>query len=103
MNAPRNSGNCNVLHHDYYTQFITTETLDFVRADIGLEKLFASECENLNDVVEWEQGGRTWLWDRTPINTAILARAGESDTRSTRTCVGKAAARILTEEHRKNA
>ena len=87
--------NSTELHDSFYEQFINEETLQFIESNIGIEKLKASECPRLNDVVEWEQGGRTWLWDRTPIATSRLKAHGECDSRSVRTCVGKVAARQL--------
>jgi hypothetical protein len=87
------------LHARFFEQFISEETLQFIEDKIGIEKLKASECPHLNDVVEWEQGGRTWLWDRTPIATSRLKAHGECDSRSVRTCVGKVAARQLLAAH----
>lgn len=82
-------------HHEYYAQFVTEQTLSFVRNVIGVEKLKASDDPDFNDVVRWEQGGRTWAWDRTPINSTLAKECGEGLSMSTRTCVGKAAARII--------
>ena len=86
------------LHHEFYSQFVTDATFQFIKANIGLEKLQASDCPHLNDVVRWERGGQTWLWDHTPVNQQRIKDAGESLTMSVRTCVGKAAARILLKE-----
>lgn len=84
-------------HDAYYRQFVTPATIAFIESNIGLEKLQKSTCEHLNDVVRWEQGGRTWLWDRSPINTQLAKECGEGLSMSTRTCVGKAAARMILE------
>jgi hypothetical protein len=89
--------NASELHDEYYRQFVTPQTIAFVESNIGLKRLQASTDEHLNDVVRWEQGGRTWLWDRTPINTTLAKELGEGTSQSTRTCVGKAAARIILE------
>ena len=62
-----------------------------------MKKLQASDDPHLNDVVRWEQGGRTWVWDRSPMNTKLCKELGENTSQSTRTCVGKAAARIILE------
>jgi len=86
------------FHHDYYSQFVTPETLNFVRNHIGMDKIKASKDHYLNDVVKWEQGGLTWAWDRSPINVEYAKECGEcvnNPTPSTCTCVGKAAARML--------
>lgn len=89
------------IHHDYFCQFVTSHTIHFVESRIGLKRLQASTCEHLNDVVRWEQGGKTWLWDRSPINAQLAKELGEGITPSTRTCVGKAAARIILENAEK--
>ena len=89
--------NSSELYHDFFAQFVTGETIAFVKNHIGLKRLQASTCEHLNDVVKWQQGGKTWLWDRTPINASLAKELGEGNSMSTRTCVGKAAARIILE------
>lgn len=90
------------LYHEYYSQFITPDTFQFVKTEIGMDKLRLSTDKHLNDVeVERYPEGR-WQWDLTPVNTALVAKAEErlitraSD--SCRTCVGKEAARILLKE-----
>ena len=94
--------NSSELHHAYFSQFVTPSTIAFVSSHIGLKRLQASTDEHLNDVVRWEQGGRTWLWDRAPINTVLAKELGEGQSQSTRTCVGKAAARIILEQAKQN-
>ena len=89
--------NSSELHDAYYRQFFTEQTIRFVESRIGVEKLQASSCKNLNDVVNWQNGGRSWLWDSSPINTELLKDMGESDCPSVRTCTGKAAARMILE------
>lgn len=90
------------LHREYYSQFITPATIQFVKTEIGMDKLRLSTDKHLNDVeVERYPEGR-WQWDLTPVNTVLVAKAEErlikhaSD--SCRTCVGKEAARILLKE-----
>jgi hypothetical protein len=90
--------NSSELHHQYYSQFVTSATISFVKSQIGLKKLQASNDPHLNDVVRWEQGGRTWVWDRSPMNTVLARELKENCSDSTHTCVGKAAARIILEE-----
>lgn len=87
--------NSSELHHAYYSQFVTPMTIAFVNSRIGLKRLQASTCEHLNDVVQWELGGQTWLWDRSPINERLARELGEGLSRSTYTCVGKAAAKMI--------
>lgn len=94
--------NSSELHHAYYSQFVTPMTIAFVNSYIGLKKLQASTCEHLNDVVQWEHGGLTWLWDRSPINSILTKELGEGNSLSTRTCVGKAAAKIILERAKEN-
>jgi hypothetical protein len=89
------------LHHRYYSQFVNGSTLQFVKDRIGMRKLKASKCEHLNDVAKHSRGGAgNWVWDYSPINMELAVKLGEvsagyipSD--CTRTCVGKAAARML--------
>ena len=83
------------LHHSYYQQFVTPTTVSFIKSCIGLAALRASTDKHLNDVVPWENGGRSWLWDRSPINEPLARELGEQVSMSTRTCVGKAAARMI--------
>jgi len=89
------------LHHAYFLQFATLASFSFVENSIGLEKLQASKDENLNDVVKWDRGGQSWLWDRTPVNATLIRKAGDTLTRSTFTCVGKAVARKILEDAEK--
>jgi len=90
--------NASELHHAYYSQFVTQSTLLFVQSQIGIKRLKESKCEHLNDVCKWEKGGQTWLWDRSPLNEKLARELGEGLSMSTRTCTGKAAAKILLEE-----
>ena len=87
--------NSSELFHEFYSQFVTQGTLSFVETNIGLKKLQASKCKHLNDVVEWENGGRNWIWDQSPMNRMLARELGENCSPSTHTCVGKTAARIL--------
>ena len=93
--------NSKKLHQAYFAQFVTESTIRFVESHIGLKRLQQSQCEHLNDVVRWEQGGRTWLWDRSPMNVELAKELGECSSMATRTCVGKAAARIILERGEK--
>jgi hypothetical protein len=89
--------NSSELHHAYWSQFVTPATMHFVESRIGLAKLLKSNDEHLNDVVKWQNGGRNWLWDQSPMNTPLARELGECASASSHTCVGKAAARILLE------
>jgi hypothetical protein len=82
------------IHHAYYSQFVTENTMHFVKDRIGLAKIRASKCKHFNDVVKMV-GRRGWVWDFTPVNVALARQLGEGLSLSTHTCVGKAAARML--------
>lgn len=96
--------NSSELHHDYYAQFVTEATKQFVLSHIGIDRLLASTDDHLNDIeVPRYEGGIYWLWGRAPVNVALAKQAGEcvaNPTPSCCTCVGKAAAKILIEEHK---
>lgn len=88
--------NSSELFNEYYAQFITEATEQFILNNIGMKKLEASKCENLNDVDKMSNGSNnTWIWDSTPINNSLLKDAGENSSLSTHTCVGKVCAKKL--------
>ncbi len=92
------------LHHKYYSQFVTNNTLQFVRSSIGMDKIRASTDPHLNDIVKHSHGGAGgWIWDYSPINLDLARECNEVSvgclpSQSTCTCIGKAAARILLEK-----
>jgi hypothetical protein len=96
--------NSSELHQDYYLQFATEATFNFVRTQIGLEKLRKSKDKYFNDVIRMPgHADSTWIWDSSPYNLQLMRELGEVGERSipsksTRTCVGKAAARKLLSE-----
>jgi hypothetical protein len=96
--------NSSELHQDYYLQFATEATFNFVRTQIGLEKLRKSKDKYFNDVIRMPgRADSTWIWDSSPYNLQLMRELGEVGERSipsksTRTCVGKAAARKLLSE-----
>ena len=89
------------LHQDYFLQFATQSTFEFVRSRIGLEKLKSSKDKYFNDVIRMPGTAEaTWIWDLSPMNLDLARELGEVGqkslpSKSTRTCVGKAAARKL--------
>ncbi len=93
--------NSKELFHDYYSQFITSESIAYIRQKFTIEQLLESKDGHLNDICKISNGGAgTWLWDYTPINLNLARELGETGQRSlpsqsTRTCVGKAVARNL--------
>lgn len=96
--------NSSELHHEYYLQFATDATFQFVRSSIGIAKLKTSKDKYFNDIIRMPgRADATWIWDSSPMNIAIARELGEIGARSlpsksTRTCVGKAAARHLLNE-----
>lgn len=97
--------NSSALHHDYYSQFVTSATREFVQTRIGLAKLLKSTDPYFNDVAKHRNNGAGgWIWDDSPFNYDLMLQAGEVSkgyypSMSTRTCVGKACARMLVSEH----
>jgi len=96
--------NSSELHQEYYLQFATESTFQFVRSRIGLEKLRSSKDKYFNDVIRMPgRADATWIWDLSPCNLQLMRELGEVGTKSlpsksTCTCVGKAAARKLLSE-----
>jgi hypothetical protein len=96
--------NSSELHQEYYLQFATESTFHFVRTKIGLEKLRKSKDKYFNDIIRMPGiADATWIWDSSPHNLQLMRELGEVGERSlpsksTRTCVGKAAARKLLSE-----
>ena len=91
--------NSNELFHEYYSQFVTPGTTDYIKRTFTLERLLNSKDGHLNDVCRISRGGAgTWLWDFSPINLELareLGAVGKNSlpSQSTCTCIGKAAAR----------
>ena len=91
--------NSGELHQAYYLQFATASTFAFVRSSIGIDKLKTSKDKYFNDIIKHGPFGG-WVWDSSPVNPALMKELGEIGVRSlpsksTHTCVGKAAARHL--------
>jgi hypothetical protein len=96
-----------VLHHDYYSQFVTQATISFVRTQIGMKRLLASTDKHLNDVSysPFDGGLGSWMWDFAPINMELARELGEVSkgglgSPATHTCISKAAARQLIADHK---
>jgi len=96
--------NSSKLHNEYYSQFVTESTIDFINNRVGIDKLKKSTCKHFNDIVSHSNGGAgSWVWDFTPINLELARELGEIYPRglgspSTHTCIGKAAARMILNE-----
>ena len=96
--------NSSELHHAYYLQFATASTFSFVRSSIGIEKLKTSKDKYFNDIIRMPgRADARWIWDSSPMNIALARELGEigpksMPSKSTYTCVGKAAARQLLNE-----
>lgn len=94
--------NYSELHNAYYLQFATASTFQFVRSSIGIDKLKTSKDKYFNDIIKHGPFGG-WIWDSSPVNSTLMKELGEIGERSlpsksTHTCVGKAAARHLLNE-----
>lgn len=94
--------NSSELHHDYYAQFVTDATRQWVRKNIGMDKLLSSKCEYFNDIgIKHSNGGAgKWIWDFAPYNLQLMREAGETSpgylpSQSAVTCTAKACARML--------
>lgn len=85
-------GNC--THQEYYAQFIVPSTYTFIKERIGMDTLRRSTNIHFNDVIRCI-GSSKWIWDYTPIDLDKLRLANDFNSANTRTCVGKAAAKIL--------
>jgi hypothetical protein len=92
--------NSSELHHEYYSQFITESTKQFILNSLTIEQINEGlkKDEHLNNIKipynNMGSGGR-WWWDDAPINIGLLRELGESNTPSTHTCVAKACAKNL--------
>ncbi len=91
------------LHTEYYLQFATERTKQQVLSSIGMVRLLASIDKHLNDIrlpFNNMASGGNWWWDTVSINLSLLKDAGECNSPSTHTCVGKAVATMLIREAR---
>jgi hypothetical protein len=95
--------NSSELHNTYYLQFATESTKSFVLSSLTVEKIkdaLNNGDKHLNDIkIPYNDMGRggSWWWDDAPINIDLLKELGESNSKSTHTCVGKAVAKMLAE------
>jgi len=96
------------LHHKYYLQFATKDTKRFILNSLTIKQIknaLNSGDEHLNKIkIPYNNmsNGGSWWWDAAPINIKLareLGCVGEKSlpSQSTRTCVGKAMAKQLTE------
>ena len=94
--------NSSELHHEYYLQFATQTTKNFILNSLtikDIKKALGSGDEHLNDIkIPYNNMGSSgsWWWDNAPINTNLLKELGGSNSPSTHTCVAKAMAKDLT-------
>lgn len=91
-------------HHEYYSQFVTEQTKQFILRSLSVDdirKAIESGDKHLNDIKipynNMGRGGR-WWWDDAPINSRLVKESGENLSPSTYTCTAKAAAKILANE-----
>lgn len=94
------------LFSTYYLQFANSQSYDFIKNRIGIDKLLTSKCEHLNDLYKHSNNGAgSWIWDYTPVNLPLARLAGEVSATGTgsqafHTCVGKCVAKKLVAEHK---
>ena len=96
--------NSSELHHEYYLQFATPASFEFVKSKIGIDLLKKSKDPHLNDIIKRSSCG-DWIWDYTPINLEKARQLGETGfnslpSPSTCTCTGKAVARVLLDQEK---
>lgn len=93
--------NSSELHHDYYLQFGTEATKQYIFNSLTIEKIknaLENGDEHLNKIkIPYDNmgSGGSWWWDDAPINVNLLKELGENNSRSTHTCVAKAVAKML--------
>ena len=101
--------NSSELHHEYYSQFVTESTKRYILLDLSVDsikKALDSGDKHLNEIkIPFNNmgSGGDWWWDYSPMNIELARELGcvgqnSLPSPSTRTCVGKAAARILVDE-----
>jgi len=103
--------NSSELHHEYHAQFVTEGTKRFILSSLSIEdikKALESGDEHLNKIKipynNMSRGGG-WWWDDAPMNVMLWKEANGYENKrilpsqATRTCVAKAAAKILTEQN----
>jgi len=91
-------------HHEYYAQFVTESTKAYILRSLTIKDLkeaIKNGDKHFNKIkIPFNNmgSGGDWWWDFAPLNTKLAHEMGEGISKSTHTCVGKAAARILVEE-----
>lgn len=101
--------NSSELHHDYHAQFVTENTKKFVLRSLSVDDIknaLDNGDKHLNGLkIPYNNMSRCggWWWDDAPYNLNLMREMGAVSNRAlpsmaTRTCVGKAAARILVNE-----
>lgn len=84
------NGSC--THREYFAQFVTDSTINYVLNVMGEERLLR-HSENLSGIPLKE-------WDNMhlPINIKALKEAGDSYSLSVNVCIGKETARQIIEQ-----
>ena len=99
-----------VSHLAFFSQFVTQSTKDFVLRELTIEQIknaLDSGDKHLNEIkipFNNRNNGGSWWWDHSPINLELakeLGAVGQNSipSPSTRTCIGKVAARMLVIEN----
>ena len=87
------------LHQAYHAQFVTERTKQFVLSHFTIEELLNSKDEHLNDLNKKNKPYYGLVWDNTPYNKVLMAKADAGfNTVATACCIGKACARMLINE-----
>ncbi len=100
--------NSGELHQQYYKQFVTNCTIEWVKNNIGIDKIIVSKDFHFNDLGYSHRYSHTlktstWIWDNAPVNVDRMRECGECHTNPSlgaRTCVAKQAARKLLEQYK---
>lgn len=106
-----------VSHHDYYSQFVTDDTIKYIRTWFDPETLAdaLAKDEHLNSIpltrwdalaIEEADGSRGAVrrrpgrfYARIPLDVAAASAASETITRAVLVCIAKCAARIIINKH----
>ena len=103
--------NSSELHHEYHAQFVTEETKKYILSSLSVENIknaLEGGDKHLNEIKipynNMSRGGG-WWWDNAPMNIELWRECNGYERKnvlpslSTRTCVAKAAAKMLTEQN----
>lgn len=96
MSQPYDPATSRQRHHEYYSQFVTEDDIELVRATFGAR--IATSCDELfNDIplLEWDRLHLSFVSRRL----LFIANGNRDATLADMVCVLKAAARIIKREN----